>query len=107
MDAHSLSVRPISSHRVLVPGMAVEITKKGLSPSSTGLSHMASGGQDAGVRHPPCLLPVSQQPLGNGQISLKKHFFFSGEKREKEKKEQKEREYQKKKINPKTHLCNG
>lgn len=106
VDARSFWIRPLSRHRVLVPGMAVETAKKGLSPSSLRQSRMASGGQDLGVRHPPCLLPASQHPLGQWPKLAGETYFLRGKKKKKKKRKEK-RGSTKKTPNPKDHLCNG
>lgn len=89
---------------VLFPGMAVETTKKGLSPSSPRPFCMASGRQDLGVRHSLCLLPASQRPLGQQPKVTGEITFFLREKRENEKKKKREST---KKNQPQNHLCNS
>lgn len=106
--ACSCWVRPLSSHRILVPGMAMETTKKGQSPSSPRQPHIASGWQRLGVRYPPCLLPILQQPLGWQQnlFCFVLFFVFKGKKREKKKeRKRRKREGVPKKPTPKPNCA--
>lgn len=68
-------VRSFNSHKAPAQGITTETTRKGLSPSSQGQFHVASGGRDPGVRFPLHFLPTFSPPHsslgGNGQSSLK------------------------------------
>lgn len=90
MDAHSLWVRSLSSHRVLVPGTAVETAKKG--PFSLLTQAIPHSFRRAGPRGQTPSLLTTRLTAAFG-APAKAHwrniFFFKGKKREKEKRKEK------------------